>query len=136
MSFGPLAPMNGTGHSPGVIAYRLLLVLKFLGVLGYAGGLVASFVATSPADRKHAVHAIASPALLVTWVAGWLLTDRLGVALTELWVLGGLLLSCTSLLALIRAARRPREDRVAFATTAAPLLAVVVLMAFRPTWSR
>ena len=136
MSFEPLVSVDDRRHSPGVTVYRLLLVLKFLGVLGYAGGLVAAFVATAPAERKRAVHAIASPALLVTWVAGWLLADRLGVALTELWVLGGLVLSCVSLLALIRAARRPRSDRVAFATAAAPLVAVVVMMAFRPTWSR
>lgn len=119
-----------------MIAYRLLLVLKFLGVLGYAGGFVAVFVSSSPVERRRAVHAIASPALLVTWLAGWLLADRLGIALSELWILGGLVLSCASLVALMRAARRPASDRIAFAMAAAPLVAVVVLMAFRPTWSR
>ncbi len=118
-----------------MLVYRLLLVVKFLGVLGYAGGVVAAFVASSPVERKRAVHRIASPALLVTWLAGWLLAERLGVALTEPWLLGGLVLSCASLLGLMRAVRRP-GDGAGLVMALAPLVAVVVLMAFRPTWSR
>lgn len=116
--------------------YRLLLVLKFAGVLGYAGGLGAAFVAGAPRDRRRAVHLVASPALLLVWLAGYGLAAMLGVALTELWILGGLLLSFASLLVLIgTAGREVRTPATALAATL-PLVAVLFLMAFRPTWSR
>lgn len=114
--------------------YRLLLVFKFVGVCAYAGGLVASFVATTHADRKRAVHSIASPGLLATWVAGYLLTTQVNVTMTELWILGGLVLSLASQIALIRSLKSATRTVSAFAAAAVPLILVLALMVFRPTW--
>ncbi|MDC0712353.1 hypothetical protein POL68_28075 [Stigmatella sp. ncwal1] len=118
-----------------MIAYRLLLLLKFIGVIVYGGGLIGSFASTALADRKRAVHAIASPGLVVTWFAGYLLTTQLQIPLTEFWILGGILLSLASQLALVYSVSRDRRTVTAFAAAAFPLCLVLLLMVFRPTWS-
>nr|WP_216617732.1 hypothetical protein [Corallococcus carmarthensis] len=114
--------------------YRLLLLLKFVGVVLYGGGLVGALVATGSLERKRAVHAIASPGLVVTWTAGYLLTLQLNVALTEPWVLGGLSLSLVSQLALVAMATRERRTVVGALLAAVPFFCVLVLMIFRPRW--
>ena len=115
--------------------YRLLLLFKLVGVVIYAGGLVGSFVATSLADRKRAVHNVASPGLVVTWVAGYLLSTQVNVTLMELWIVGGLLFSIASQLALVRSVARDQRTPAAFAAAAIPLFLVLALMVFRPTWA-
>jgi hypothetical protein len=117
-----------------VTSYHLLQLLKFIGVILFGGGMIASFVVTLPADRKRAVHTVASPGLALTWLAGYLLTLQLGVSLSELWVLGGLLLSFTAQIMLLRSATRERTLGNALGALL-PLLAVLALMVFRPTWS-
>lgn len=113
-----------------------LLVLKFLGVLGYAGGATAAFVAPDAVVRRRAVHRLASPALLVVWLSGYALAGLLGIPASELWLVGGLALSFVSLLALVRSVARAERTPAAFAATAVPIALVVVLMALRPTWPR
>lgn len=115
--------------------YRLLLLFKFVGVAVYAGGLIGSFVATSLADRKRAVHNIASPGLLVTWATGYLLTMQVNVTMTELWTLGALLLSVVSQIALVRSVTREERTLGSFAAAFVPFFLVLVLMVFRPTWA-
>ena len=112
----------------------MLRVLKFSGVMLFAGGTVASFVAHAAAERRLAVHGLASPGLLVTWTAGYLLAVSQGVGLRELWTLGGLVLSFGAHLGLLRSVNRPRSTS-AIVTVAAPLFIVLLLMVFRPTWS-
>jgi hypothetical protein len=115
--------------------YRLLLFIKLLGVTGYAGGLAASFLASQPHERKRAAHRLASPALLVTWAAGFALASRLGLPLTELWLLAGFGLSFASQLALIFAVTRHLRSPPAIAAATLPLLIVLYLMVYRPTWA-
>jgi hypothetical protein len=114
--------------------YRLILLVKLVGVVAYAGGLAGAFLASAPADRRRAVHAVASPGLVVVWLAGYLLVRRLGVALTEPWIAGAFALSLFSLLVLVHSASRDRRTHAAFAAAVVPLLAVLFLMVFRPTW--
>ena len=120
---------------PRMIAYRLLPVLKFLGVALLAGGTIASFVAHAPAERRLAVHGVASPGLLLTWVAGYLLSLTLGVGLHELWTAGGLALSFAAQLALLGSVNRERSVAAVVAVSA-PLFLTLLLMVFRPTWSQ
>lgn len=120
---------------PPVTYYRLLLVLKLAGVLVYAGGLTASLLATSTEQRRRAVHAVASPGLLVIWAAGYLLASHAGVALTELWVLGGLVLSLGSQMALVYRGARAEAGLGSAVSSVAPVAVALVLMVFRPTWS-
>ncbi len=118
-------------------AYRILLLFKFVGVVLYGGGLVARVVSVEPAARKQAVHRVASPGLLLTWVAGYLLTLEVQIALTELWVLGGLVLSLGSQIALVRSvSSHSASTRLNTIVAALLLAAVLVLMIFRPTWHR
>lgn len=114
--------------------YQLLRLLKFSGVMLFAGGTVGSFIASAPAERRLAVHGLASPGLLITWTAGYLLAVSLGIGLGELWTLGGLLLSFAAHLGLLRSVNRPRSTS-AIVIVAAPLFLVLLLMVFRPTWS-
>ena len=115
--------------------YRFILLIKFVGVLLYAGGLIGSFIATSLVDRKRAVHAVASPGLVITWSAGYLLITQLHVPLTELWILGAIVLSLVSQLALVYSVSRDRRTVGAFVMSGVPLFLVLVLMVFRPTWA-
>ena len=126
--------MAGTGDYWGMVFYHVLHVLKFLGVMLFAGGSVASFVARDSVDRRLAVHALASPGLLLTWAAGYALSLTLGVGLRELWTFGGLVLSFVAHLALLRSVNHMRSA-FAIGSVALPLFAVLLLMVFRPTWA-
>jgi hypothetical protein len=114
--------------------YRSLLLLKLLAVLGYAAGLGAGLLASSLPERRRAVHQLASPALLVVWLSGYLLTERLGLGLMELWVLGGLCGSFVSLGALVASLHGARRA-LPGALSVVSLVVVLTLMVFRPTWS-
>lgn len=114
--------------------YRLLLLVKLLAVLGYAGGLGAGLLTSSLPERRRAVHAVASPALAVVWLTGYALCEQLGVGLGELWVLGGLCGSFVSLAALVASLHAARRSTSA-ALSVFALGAVLALMVLRPTWS-
>jgi hypothetical protein len=117
-----------------VTALQAVLVLKLLAVMTYAGGLVASFVSSSLEERRRAAHNIASPALFVIWCVGYTLVWLTDVALTELWIVGGLALSFVANAALVHSVNRDRRTPAAFATCVLPLIAVVMVMVFKPTW--
>ena len=114
--------------------YQLLLVVKFLGVMGYAGGAIAGWIASDPADRRRAVHAIASPSLLLTWCSGYSLLALSGLPMFELWPVGGLVLSLVSNAALVLTVAREWRTPSALAWTAIPLVLVVALMVVKPSW--
>jgi hypothetical protein len=114
--------------------YVVLKITKFLALLAYAGGLCAALSAVGPKQHQFFVHRVASPALLVTWLAGYGLSLMTSVPLSELWIAGGLLLSLVSQLALVFSAAKGRRDGVTFAWATVPLVGVVVLMVTRPTW--
>jgi hypothetical protein len=114
--------------------YRLLLLSKFVGIMLYAGGLVGSFTSSALAERRRAVHAIASPGLLLIWTAGYLLSLHIHVPLTELWIVCALILSFASQLALVRAVSHNRRSTGALLASTLPILVVLALMVFRPTW--
>lgn len=122
------------GHAGRMLVYRALLLLKFTGLLALAGGTLAGLLAATAAERKRAVHHFASPGLLVTWGAGYLLSTLLGVALTELWTLGGLTLSFGSHLALVHAAAHG-PSKLLTILVVLPLFSTLALMVFRPTWA-
>ncbi len=115
--------------------YRLVLFLKLVAVLLYAGGLVASLVSSAPAEKKRAVHGIASPALLLVWVSGYGLTAMQGLSMGELWIIGALVLSLVSQLGLVFSVSRAWRPSTAAAASGGPLLIVLALMVFKPTWA-
>lgn len=122
---------------PGRVAttYRLVLLVKLLAVLLYAGGLVASLISTVPAERKRAVHGIASPALLAIWATGYGLTAMQGISMGELWILASLGLSLASQLGLVFGVSRAWRPAVMGTAAGLPLIVVVALMVFKPTWA-
>jgi hypothetical protein len=116
--------------------YRLLLLCKFLGVTGYAGGVAGGLIASAPLERKRAAHWLASPALLVTWAAGAALAAQLGVRLVELWLVAGFALSLVAQLALVTTVGRGRRSPGAVAACVVPLALVLGCMVYRPTWAQ
>lgn len=116
--------------------YRCFLVLKFLSVMGFAGGALATFLATDMAARKRAVHRVASPNLLVVWLSGYALLMLNGWPLFELWVVVSLLLSVVVNGVLSYCAARNRNGAAEVLCTLLPLVGIVVLMVFRPTWAQ
>ncbi|XXX77071.1 hypothetical protein WMF30_56420 [Sorangium sp. So ce134] len=119
-----------------MIAYRCILALKFLSIMGYAGGAAGAFLCEDPAARKRAVHRVASPSLLATWLSGYALLVLNGWPLLELWIAGALLLSLAANAALVYCVSRDRRDLSAFLWSALPVACVVVLMVFKPTWAQ
>src|SRR4051812_12450418 len=102
---------SGQGNTMG---YRFVLLVKLAAVMTYGGGLVGAFLASSLEERKRAVHGIASPALLVIWLTGYALISMIQVPLTELWIVGALVSSLASQLALVHSVSRDRRSASAF----------------------
>jgi len=119
-----------------VFAYQVLLVCKFLSVMGFAGGATAAFLTKEVSERKRAVHHVASPCLLAVWLAGYALLILRGWPLFELWIIGSLALSLSANVALGYCAARGRRDLAAFAGVVAPVAVTVGLMVFKPTWAQ
>jgi len=117
-----------------MLLYGSLHLLKFVGVMLLAGGMIGGFLTRDPVDRKRAVHGVASAGLLLTWLAGYALSLVLGVTLGELWISGGLLLSFASYVALVLSVSRPPSKATAL-TVFGPLTLTLMLMVFRPTWA-
>ena len=116
--------------------YQFFLVLKFLAVMGFAGGVVAAFTSDSPATRKRSAHAVASPSLLAIWLSGYALVLLSGVPLFELWIVAALLLSLLANGLLSYAVARDVPQTKIFAWIAVTIVAVVVLMVTKPTWQQ
>jgi hypothetical protein len=117
-----------------MLIYRLLLLLKFIGVVLFAGGLVASALGGTLAERRRAVHKVASPGLLLIWISGYFLADRLFIPISEAWIVGGFALSLLAQLGLAGSVAREPWRKAPFALAAGSLLLVLALMVFRPTW--
>jgi uncharacterized membrane protein len=115
--------------------YNLVLIAKLLSVLSYAGGLIAAFVAQEPAERRLAVHSIASTGLLATWSTGIALAWLSGVKLFELWIVVSFALSLISQLALVYSVLKQDRSATAFTRCALPLGLIIGLMVVKPTWS-
>lgn len=117
-------------------AWMLARSLKLLAVVAYGAGVG---IALGPGDahrRKRAVHNIASPALFLVWMGGYVLTLLRGIPLAEAWIVGGFSASVVCHLFLMRAVRTtstsPRQRTVVLSTLALAIL----LMVFRPNgWS-
>ena len=118
-----------------MMLYRTLHLCKFVGVSLLGGGTLAGLIGSSIQDRKRAVHGFASPGLLLTWAAGYALSLLLNVAVTELWILGGLVTSFASHLALVLGLPRERS-RLGVIAVVTPLFVTLLLMVFRPTWAQ
>lgn len=114
--------------------YATVLILKFLGVMAYAGGAVAAYLAPDVAARKRLAHRVAAPALTLVWFAGYTLITIRTLPFTELWILAGALGSLVANIALIRNAGRAELSRWAWLGTAVPVVVVVACMVLKPTW--
>jgi hypothetical protein len=120
-------------HAMSVFILAGIRFIKFAGIMLYSAGVAGSFASSVPKDRKRAVHTIASTGLLLSWVAGYLLSVLRNVPLTELWVLAGIVTSFGAQALLVRSLKRPPTLR-ALALVLVPLTITVALMTARPTW--
>jgi hypothetical protein len=116
--------------------YQCVLVLKFLSVMGFAGGAIGVFLATEDDARKRAVHRIASPSLLLVWLLGYALLMIHGWPLFELWVVSSVVLSVITNGVLSYCAARSKAGPMELFCTIVPLVAIVALMVFKPTWAQ
>jgi hypothetical protein len=118
------------------LAVSLLVVrfVKFVSVLAYAGSVSVGLGAAEVATRKRAVHVFASPALVVIWLSGYLLTLHQRIPLGEAWIVGGFVTSLVAHVLLGRAARLPVVTSRARALLLGLLALTLFFMVFRPTW--
>jgi hypothetical protein len=114
--------------------WLLVRSLKFLGVIAYGAAVGVGLYGGDLEVRKRAIHALASPALLVAWIGGYLLTLLRGIPLWEAWVLGGFLASTACHLFLIQTTRAKSPSTRQRASVFLTLALTVLLMVFRPTW--
>jgi hypothetical protein len=112
----------------------LVRFLKYAGVLAYGAGLGIGLWVTEPQLRKRVVHRFASPALMLIWAMGYLLTLIRGVALSEPWVVGGFCASLAGHVLLVRSTGAPAVSSAQRLSVAASLALTLLLMTFRPTW--
>jgi hypothetical protein len=119
-----------------VLTYLLLRFAKFAGVLAFAGGAIGALVARDLDARRALVHRVASSGLLVLWVAGVLLAQRLGRPWSELWVLAAFAATFVVQGALTWRAARAENGGPGVVVVVVGLLAVSLwLMIWRPTWA-
>ncbi len=112
------------------IAWR---VVKWVGVLLFAAGVLGGVMARDVEDRRRAVYAAATPGFIVAWVAGWNLLREAGVSMGSAWVSAGLVLSLVTLQAVVWGVERAGRPRVLVTAVAlGSLLANVALMTARP----
>lgn len=112
----------------------LVRFAKFLALLLYAAALGVGLANFDASTRKRAIHLWASPALIVVWLCGYVLTLYTGVALTQLWVAGGFALSLGAHLVVTRVARQPIVTASQRAVVLGLVGVTLCLMIFRPTW--
>ncbi len=116
-------------------AYHAALLIKFIGVALFTGGMGANLVATGMHERKVAVHRIASPGLLLTWLGGAGAAEMTAIPLTEAWTLGGVFFSFLSMSALVISVSREKKSLGMTLFAVMPLFVVLILMIARPTWA-
>jgi hypothetical protein len=118
-----------------VLRYHLLLLVKFTGVLLFAGGAMASFIASDLEARKAAIHRQGSLGLLLTWLSGFGLAHTLGWTLTQLWLVAGLAVSFVTQGVLTWSVAAPGPPkRGAASAVAALVVATLAIMIWKPTW--
>jgi integral membrane protein len=110
-------------------------VLKFLSLLAFAGAVGIALWGSALPQRKRAVHMLASPCLLLVWLAGYALALHLRVPLTEAWILLGFLCSFFAQIVLARTTRQAEVAAPLRFATLGLLALTVVFMVLRPTWS-
>jgi uncharacterized membrane protein YeaQ/YmgE (transglycosylase-associated protein family) len=109
-------------------------LLKLLSVLSYAGAVGVSLFGHSVAQRKRAIHGVASPLLVLVWLAGYGLSVLQGIALTEAWIVLGFVGSFAAQAVLGRAAREGVVPSRVRYTVGALVALTVALMVLRPRW--
>lgn len=112
-------------------AYRPLLLVKFAGVLLFAGGAFAALLADDRATRQWATHRPASLGLLLIWCSGFALAHVTAVPLNAPWIIGGFVTSLAAHIVLTASVRRDARRGHAVAV-ALLLLAALALMIWRP----
>lgn len=117
-------------------AHQMLLTVKLLAVMGFAGGAIASFVSEDPLTRRRAVHGIASPALVVVWLCGYALLHLMGLPLGECWVSVSLGLSVITNTVLAVAAARGWRAPPVMLLVATLITVIVMLMVAKPRWAQ
>lgn len=116
--------------------YECLRTLKFLSVMGFAGGAIAALVSTEPTARRRAAHVVASPCLLAVWLTGWWLSSLRGWSFSELWIVAALALSLVANGALSYVVARERRGVGPLLGVATPIVAIVLLMVIKPRWEQ
>ncbi len=118
------------------LPYELIRLVKFAGVLAFAGGAIAALITSDLANRRVAVHRVASPGLLVTWIGGYLLADALARPWTELWILAGFGGSFALQGILVWTVSIEARPSAAMRAAVIGLLgSLLVVMIWRPTWA-
>lgn len=112
-------------------AYRPLLLVKFAGVLLFAGGAFAALLADDRATRQWATHRPASLGLLLIWCSGFALAHVTAVPLNAPWIIGGFVTSLAAHIVLTASVRSDARRGHAIAI-ALLLLAALALMIWRP----
>jgi len=106
-------------------------------MLLFVGGMGAAFAPLSFADRKRAVHRFASFGLLLTWLGGIAAAESGKLKISELWLIGSLVLSALTHGVLVWSVlKEGRRTRTVFIAALVPLIITTVLMIYRTTWAR
>lgn len=112
--------------------YASVLTLKLLCAMTYVGAAIAAFTTDSRALRQRAVHRVASPALLATWLLGGVLAALRGTSLLRPWIVSGFGLSLLSSFILVYCATRAPDSRAGQRACLGAIALTVALMVARP----
>jgi len=108
-------------------------LVKFIALLLVGAGWIGAFAPPDLATRQRAVYLLATPGLLLSWLAGFGLARQLDVSLGERWISASMLIALASYQVVVWAVEREgRRSPLLAALALGGLVAVVALMVVRP----
>jgi integral membrane protein len=112
-------------------AWAALRLAKLVAVAAFGAGLWGALNQPSRLDRLRSVQRLATPAFVLTWLAGYGLMKSLGLKLSEPWILWGIATSWTALHAGFLAARKPAVSPVVRGLVVGLFLSALGMMVVR-----
>lgn len=113
------------------MSWLVFRLLKFLALAVFAAGLTGGVLSARQRDRLFATHWLATPGLLVTWLAGYGLMKATGGSLAQPWIGASILASFVGLYGAVLAAQRPEARPLAGGLAAAGFVGGMATMVLR-----
>lgn len=113
-----------------LLVYRFL---KFIAVAAFFAGIVGTFGAKDPDERRRWADRHAAPGFVLTWILGTALATTRGDSLVSRWIVGAVIASSIAIWATLAQAHLVKHQSRGLAMAGSlAFVATLALMVFRP----